>query len=223
VFWGLSRILRDRELRRLAVIPLLLTSILYAAMLALTVGFADDLLGRFWQRPEGWLVLLWWIVLLVSIVATLGMFVLLFSVIVEAIGGPFFDKMAMRVLSDHSIPARDPGFFEGAIPNLFRSLLFLVPAAVCWLIGLIPGIGLPFVAVGALIAWIGFASAAINPALMVTGHTLGQRMRFVFRFFMAMAGLGAVVSFAMLVPFIGLAAIPASIVGATELFANTDR
>jgi uncharacterized protein involved in cysteine biosynthesis len=223
VFWGLSRILRDKSLRKLATVPLLLTILLYGVMLALMFVFADDLLEKLWQRPEGWLVIVWWIVLALSLVATIGVLVLLFAAIAEAVGGPFYDKMAVRVLSDHSISGREPGFIAGTVPDLFRSLLFLLPAGVCWLIGLIPVVGIPFVALGAVIAWIGFASAAINPALMVTGHTLGDRMRFVFRFFLSMAGIGAVVSLAMLVPFLGLAAIPASIVGATELYANTER
>jgi CysZ protein len=221
VFWGLLRILRDGGLRKLAILPLILTSFLYAGMVGLLVVFGDDLFDWLWQRPEGWLVIVWWIALVASIVATIGLMVLLFAAIAEAIGGPFYDKMAIRVLTAHSIESREPGLIEGTVPDVLRSLLFLIPAAICWMIGLIPLVGLPFVALGASIASIGFASAAINPALMVTGHDLGDRMRYVFRFFLGMLGMGAVVSLSMLVPFLGLLSIPASIVGASELYANT--
>ncbi len=224
VLWGLQRILRDGGLRKLAVLPLALTLFLYAGLVAVVLVFAGDLLDVLWQRPEsGWLIAVWWVVLVGSIIATLGVLVLLFATIAEAAGGPFYDKMAMRVLEAHAIETREPGLIEGTLPDLLRSLLFLLPAVFCWLLGLVPVIGIPFVALGAVIAWIGFASAAINPALIVTGHPLGSRMRFVFRYFFSMLGIGAVVSLSMLVPFLGLVSIPASIVGATELYANTER
>jgi CysZ protein len=224
VFWGLSRIMRDGALRRLAILPLLLTAFLYAGMLAVLVVFGDDLFGKIWERPEeGWLLIVWWAALVLSIVATIAVMVLLFAAIAEAIGGPFYDKMASRILREHSISTREPGLIEGTVPDLLRSLIYLIPAIVCWLLGLIPVVGVPFVAIGTGITWIGFATSAVNPALAVTGHKLGDRMRYVFRYFFAMLGMGAVVALSMLVPFLGLASIPASIVGATELYANTKR
>ncbi len=223
VFWGLLRILRDERLRKLALLPLLLTFVLYSGLIVSLVLFGEDLFGKIWQPPEGWMLIVWWMTFLLTMVAAIGVMVLLFASIAEAVGGPFYDKMAIRILDAHSVATKEPPWFAGTLPDLLRSLLFLLPAVVCSLIGLVPVIGIPFVALGGAIASIGFASAAINPALMVTGHTLGDRMRFVFRHPLAMLGMGAVVSLSMLVPFLGLASIPASIVGATELYANTKR
>jgi CysZ protein len=221
VFWGLSRIMRDSPLRKLAILPLILTTLLYAGLLGVLIVFGEDLFENIWQRPEGWLVILWWAALIAALVLLVALMVLFFVAIAEAIGGPFYDKMASRILSEHSISTREPGLIEGTVPDLFRSLLFLVPAVICSLLGLIPVVGLPFVALGTGIAWLGFASSAVNPALAVTGHQLGARMRYVFRYFLGMLGMGGVVALSMLVPFLGLLSIPASIVGAAELYANT--
>lgn len=222
VFWGLKRIVRDPDLRRLAVLPLLITIVLYAGMATSVLLFADDALSELWPYPEeAWMVVFWWVALVVSVVASVGLMVLLFATIAEAVGGPFYDKMAVKILGEHHIETKEPGFIEGTVPDLIRSLLFLIPAFVCWLLGLIPLVGIPFVVLGAIIAWLGFASTAVNPALLVTGNGLGARIRYVFRFFLSMLGIGGVVSLSMLVPLLGLVAIPASIVGASELYANS--
>lgn len=222
VLWGLKRIARDRELRKLTLLPMLITVVLYVGMVAGVVVFSDELFSKLWQRPEaGWMVALWYVAFVGMIIATIGLLVLLFATIAEAVGGPFYDKMAIRVLGEHQIDTKEPGLIEGTVPDLIRSLMFLFPAVFCWVLGLIPVIGLPFVVLGAVIAWLGFASTAINPALLVTGNGLGARIRYVFRFFLSMLGIGGVVSLSMLVPLIGLIAIPASIVGATELYANS--
>lgn len=222
VLWGLKRIARDPELRRLTIFPLLITLVLYTAMAAGVFFFADDVLSKLWPRPEeGWMIGLWWVALVASIIASIGLMVLFFATIAEAVGGPFYDKMAVKILGEHHIETREPGLIEGTVPDLIRSVMFLVPAFFCWLLGLIPVVGIPFVIVGAIIAWLGFASTAVNPALLVTGNRLGERVRYVFRFFLSMLGIGGVVSLSMLIPLVGLLAIPASIVGASELYANS--
>lgn len=220
--WGLRRILRDRQLIGLTALPLIVTLVAYTLATVGLFVFGGDLFSKLWPRPdEGWLVALWWLGLVVGLVAGIAVLALVFLGLAEAIGGPFYDKMAIRILREHAISTKEPGLIEGTVPDLFRSFAFVTAAGMCWLVGLIPIVGLPFVALGAVIAWLGFASAAVNPALMVTGNDLGARLRYVLRYFLAMVGIGLVVSLSMLVPLLGLLSIPASIVGASELYANT--
>lgn len=222
VFWGLRRIMSDRAARRLALLPVLLTSLFYTALLAVVVLYADDLLGLLWARPDGGVLRYVWYVLVPIIMLVLLLpLVLLFATVAEAIGGPFYDKLAVMVLSSHGLPARDPGLLEGTIPDVVRSLAFAVGALVLALFALIPGIGIVFGVTGALVAWLGLASASINPALMVSGMNLGARLRFPLERFATMAGLGAVVWASMFVPFVGLISIPSAVVGASELYARS--
>lgn len=228
VFWGLSRVLSDARLRRLATVPLLLTSVLYLVVMALSVWKGPALIEWIFanlelSRDVWWQAALFWFVGVLAFLALLVLLVLLFTTVAEAVGGPFYDKMAVQILEAHGIGTREPGLIEGTVPDLIRSLLFLIPAGVCWMLGLIPVIGVAFWVLGGAIVWLGFASAAINPALIVTGNGLGARVGFVFRFFFTMLGIGGMVALAMLVPLLGLVAIPASIVGAAELFARTRR
>ena len=228
VFWGLSRVMSDARLRRLALVPLFLTGVLYFVLLALSVwrgpAVVEWIWGTLdWGREAWWQAFLFWAVVVAGVLGLLVLLILLFSTVAEAIGGPFYDRMASHVLVDHGISTREPGLIEGTVPDLIRSLLFMVPAALCWILGFIPVVGVVFWVAGGAIVWLGFASAAINPALIVTGNGLGARVSFVFRFFFTMLGLGGVVAFSMLVPIVGLLAIPASVVGATELFARSHR
>lgn len=228
VVWGLSRILAHARLRKLAVVPLLLTTALYLVLMALTLWKGPAVMEWVWStlnlsREAWWQALLFWVVAVVGVLGLGVLLALLFTTVAEAVGGPFYDKMAIHVLGEHGIGTREPGLIEGTVPDLIRSMLFVIPAAICWLLGLLPVIGLPFWLLGGVIVWLGFASAAINPALMVTGSGLGARVGFVFRFFFTFLGIGAVVAVSMLVPIIGLITIPGSIVGASELFARTRR
>lgn len=228
VFWGLGQITGDPRLRRLAVVPLLLTTFLYLVLMAAAVWQGPAVVQWVFDslhlsRDVWWQAILFWIAVTVGFLGLLVLLALLFSTVAEAVGGPFYDKMAIRLLDGHGIRTREPGLVEGTVPDIIRSLLFVIPAAVCWPLGFIPGVGVGFWVLGGVVVWLGFASAAVNPALMVTGHALGARVGFVFRYFATMLGLGGVVALAMLVPLLGLIAIPSSIVGASELFARARR
>lgn len=202
-------------------IPLILTAVLYLAAVVLLVTLGDDLLAYFWSQPEGTLLLvLWWAGAVLIMGVGLLVLILLFGTIAEAVGGPFYDQMAMRVLKEHDIATREPGFFEGTIPDIFRSLMFPIGVLVFGVLGFIPVLGVVFVAIGTGLAWLGFASGAVNPALIVTEHKLRHRLAWLREHLSTSLGMGAVVATAMLMPFLGLVAIPASIVGAAELHAR---
>lgn len=221
VIWGLSRMVSDKKLRGLATVPLALTAVLYLLAVMSLVVLGDDLMRLVWTQPEStWLLVFWWMATVLLVVGALLVLVLLFSTIAEAIGGAFYDKMAIRVLHGHDLATREPGLIEGTVPDIFRSLIFVVATLFFGVLGLVPVVGVPFVVLGTACAWLGFASGAVNPALMVTEHKLGARLGWLRTYLFTALGLGAVVAAAMLMPFLGLLALPASIVGAAELHAQ---
>jgi CysZ protein len=224
VVWGLTRIAGDKKLRSLALVPLVLTAVLYLLAIIGLVVFGDDVLNLLWAQPDGGgMLVLWWISAILVIGVSLLVLVLLFSVIAEAVGGPFYDKMAVRVLHAHGIETHEPGMIEGTVPDIFRSLLFIPPTVVFGLLGLIPVVGIVFVVLGTGVAWLGLASGAVNPALLVTENNLRSRLGWLREHFFTALGIGGVVAAALLMPFLGLVAIPASIVGASELHARARR
>lgn len=221
VLWGFQKILRDPRLRTLAVIPLALTAATYLLMLGLTVYFSGEVLDLIWQKPSSaWLVWLWYVVMVVMITGAIAIFALLFNTVAELVGGPFFDKMALHVLETHGLPGTEPGLIEGTVPDLVRSLMFLLPALSCALLGLIPGVGVFFVVVGTAIGWIGLGSTAINPVLTLTRHNLSDRLQYTKKNAPTLLGMGAVIAGVLLIPLFGVVVIPAGTVGASELFSR---
>ncbi|MEO1337621.1 MAG: EI24 domain-containing protein, partial [Myxococcota bacterium] len=102
VFTGLRLIAADAELRKLTVVPVALTAVLYIAVIALVGVFADDALGWLWPRPgSSWLIPLWYLAWVAGFVAFLLIAALLFSTVAEAVGGPFYERMATRILARH--------------------------------------------------------------------------------------------------------------------------
>lgn len=221
---GIGRVLSDAPLRKLALIPLLITAVLYVAAIVALVWWGADLLDWAWPKPsEGWLKWLWYVVLPLGVLLIVVVFALLFSTVAEAVGGPFYDKMAIRVLEGEGIPAKDPGLLGGTIPDILRSLLFVAAAVGFGVLSFIPVVGIPCAVVGTAIAWVGLAAAAVNPALLVTGYGIGGRLRFFLRSLGALAGMGLAIGVVLMVPLAGLIAIPGSVVGASALYARSRR
>lgn len=221
VLWGLDRMVSDPKLRRLAALPLGITALLYLMVLVGLFVWGDDLMHLVWPRPveSDRTIYLWWGATLLFVVVFLAASVLLFAPIAEAVGGAFYDHMAIRILASHGISTREVGFVEGLFPDIFRPFFFVVPALIFGVLGLVPVLGWMFVAAGTGMAWLGFASGAINPSLMVTQHPLRERLGWLRSHLMTSLGMGAVVATSMLImPLLGLVAIPASITGAAELY-----
>lgn len=221
VLWGFQKILRDGRLRALSVVPMVLTVLAYLLVMGATVYFAGDVLAIAWKKPDSaWLVWLWYLVTALMVTGAFAILALLFNTIAEAVGGPFFDKMALHVLGTHGLSGHELGLIEGTVPDLVRSLLFLVPAVICALLGLLPVVGVFFFVVGTGIGWVGLASTAINPALALTRHTLTERLQYTWTHVFTMLGMGAVIALVLAVPLLGVVVIPAGTVGATELFSR---
>ena len=219
VFSGLRLILGDSSLRKLTIIPIVLTGVLYGLFVVSLVTFSDDLLGWLWAPPDSsWLIWLWRLAWVAGMLTLFLIAALLFSTVGEAVGGPFYEQMAIRILSRHGVSVAPAGFVDGTILDVLRSLIFVIPAAFFAILGLIPGLGLPFALLAAGLAWLGFGSGAVNPALLVTGHRFGARLSYVRQHYSTVLGLGAVVAVSLAIPLLPLLSIPCSIAGATDLY-----
>lgn len=219
VFVGLRLIARDRNLRKLTAVPVVLTALLYLGLVGAAFFWADDALGLLWAQPDvTWLVPLWYLAWFAGIATFFLLAILLFSTVAEIVGGPFYERMAARILEERGLTVEPPTLLDGTVLDVVRSLMFVVPAACLALIGLIPGIGLPFAVLGATLAWLGLGSGAVNPSLLVTGHRFGARVSYVWRHFFVVLGLGGVVALSVPIPFLPLISIPCSIAGAADLY-----
>ena len=224
VFRGGWLVFSDAELRKLTAIPIALTGLVYVALITIGVLFSDEALGLLWSQPETtWLIPVWYLAWLAGMASFFLVAALLLTTVAEAVGGPFYERMATRILGHYGVQLTASGFVDGTILDILRSLLFVLPAAFFAVLGLLPGIGLPFTLLGGMFAWLGFGSGAINPALLVTGHKFGARLSYVRQHFFTILGLGSVVALSMTVPFLPLISIPCGIAGATELYGRAEH
>lgn len=222
VFRGLRRLAEDRALRRLAVVPVLVTAVLYLLAACAALLYVKDLLAMIWARPSsGAGLLIWNLLLPVVLLCLFAVMALLFTTVADLIGGPFYDRMAIRVLREHQISADDPGFLRGTAVSVAGGLAYLAAAATCGLLSLLPGVGPVFFVAGAVVAALGFATSALGPTLGSTGVPFRTRLTYFRSSFSSMVGIGAVIGAALLVlPLLGLVFIPAGVIGAAELYAR---
>ena len=218
VLKGAGRLLSDPELRKLALLPVLVTGILYLLFVGLAAFFHSDLLALLWSRPDDWLLYLWYAA---SVLVFLGMIVLLalvFLPIASVIAGPFYEKIALAVLRRRAIEGRQGGLREGMVSALARVLVFAVPAMFFAVLALIPYVGLPFVPIATTFGWLGLAAETSEPTLVAANLPLKGRLRVAFSCFFPMMGAGMMVGLSLLVPLLPLLSIPAAIVGFAELY-----
>lgn len=224
VLWGGGRILRDPQLRSLARYPVILTLVAYGLSVFAAVFWGRELLGLVLpEMPDVlWQVIVWYIAAVFLGFAFAGIGILGFSFVVEFIGGPFYDRMAARVLRAHGLTTKEPGFWDGTILDLLRPLLFLVPALGFGALSL-TGLGALFGILAGLAGCLGLGSQSVNSALAVTGFSFSGRVRFVFQHVPMMLGVGGVLMLALTIPLLGLLAVPAAVVGASELYARAGK
>jgi len=213
---GARRLLRDSGLRRWAVAPVFITLVLYALGLATAAATVDDVLARFWAPPEGAVKILWVAVAALLFVALAAVLVLTFVAIATAISGPFHERIAGVLLDEHNVAKNDVGFVRGLVIDIAWAITFAIPAG-----GLALGALLfaPLAVPSLAVASIGLAVSAAGPALNATGHGFGARFVLLRQRFGLLAGAGAVLALALLVPALGLFAIPAAVIGLTERLA----
>ena len=223
VFSGAKRLLRERELRVNAMIPLTITLVLYLIAFSFFALYVDDLLAQLWQPPEDWKIYLWYALVPVVVVFFIVLLSMIFVAVATMISGPFYEKMVSQLLHEKNIETKDVGFIKGLYYEIVRTLFFLVPAIGLAVLGFIPVLGAPFAVLGITVGWLGLASTSINPALIMTGHGTGEQLRFVWRSFSVMFGAGMMIGLSLSVPLLGLLVIPCSFVGLTDLYVEALR
>jgi uncharacterized protein involved in cysteine biosynthesis len=134
------------------------------------------------------------------------------------VSGPFYEKIAILVLSRRSIQGQGNGIIDGTKSALARLAVFALPALFFAALSLIPYVGLVFIPVATTFGWLGLAAETSEPTLVAANHPLGARLRLVFSSFLPMMGAGMMVGLSLLVPLLPLLTLPAAIVGFAELY-----
>lgn len=225
-------------LRRPALWPLAaVTWAMYVAIFVPVAWFLISQAGSFvdwvWARPEGWIVILWWVAMTIAAVAAIAISVVATSLLASIANAPIADRISDAVERE-VLPGRaDEPFRVGAflgdvasgvthsILNLSLYLLLLVPVLA---MNLIPLVG------SATSAAFAFVLTAVMVVIEFVDHPLARR-RWAWRRKVALVreeralcgGYGAVVAGLSSIPLVNVLLAPAFIVGGTLLFAELVR
>lgn len=216
---GFGVLLRERKQRRRAIVPVLLTIVVYAGALAGVLWGAEPALQLVWQEPSvgwtwervGWIAARWGL--------GLGLFVglcFLFTAVLEIVAGPFFDRMAQVELERRGVPRGDPGLWDGTVLEAVRAVVMALPLIGFAVLALIPVVTVFAGALGAAWGWFALGAGAANPSLVQTGRPMRARLAFARANAGWVLGLGAVVGLCLLIPVLGWFALPAAVIGAAR-------
>lgn len=170
--------LRERELRSLAVLPVVVTLVVGLALTVSALVFAGPLLGHFMHRDAGVLGGVTWIAarILTTLLLVLAAGMVTWQ-LQGAIAGAFYERMSLYVqrVVDGEAPAPATGALQvvreaalGLFPRTKRILAWALTAIAASTLILVPGFGAPLVLV---------AQTAIAACFLSTGAISESRPR----------------------------------------------
>lgn len=217
------RLWRERpRLMLLGIVPAVIAALIIASLLVTLVVFADDVIA--WATPfaddwsDGMRTFLR-VALFLGVLVGAGMLsVVVFTGLTLAVGDPFYEKIWKEVeLSlGGQVPDRGVGWLRGAIDGVVLMIMGLATAIVVFVIGLLPLLGAIVGAVlGLVVSGRLLAGELVSRPLEARGMDRAARAALMRQHRGAMLGFGVCVQACFLIPFGGIAVMPAAVAGAT--------
>lgn len=227
---GATLIVRHRELRRLALLPFLLTLVVFVFGLAIglpfitmsVVPFTKTLLGwtgwRAASTPGEWVTTL--LPFLIWPALALALIYILLT-ITRLIAAPLYSLLAERVLMKQGVLAEEKldtmswmrRQVRMARVALLKTALFLVLGVILAVLSFIPGLGL----LTSFVFLILLAYDVVDYSLEAMAWDSGRRVEFFRRHFAVFLGLGVSLGLVFLIPGLNFFVLPASVVGGADL------
>lgn len=230
---ALPWLLRNAPLRRLIVIPVMLNLVLLASLVTGAVFFTWSVMGWLWARPEGWLVAVWYVGLVLVGLALVAASYAVFMVLAGLVGASFYDKLSVRTeeleracdlpeepLTLGGVVRGIGSELGGALRGLASIVLVTLPL---FALNLVPVVGsLLYAGVNLSMAAYTSALGGISPPAERRGYSRKARSQTVRQNLALCMGFGAAAAVLLLVPVVNLAVVPLSVVGGTRLFLHLE-
>lgn len=220
-FKGLALITRS-PYRAWATAPLIINAFLFSALAAVLFTYLAGWLDAIVPR-DGWAAHVRWLVwpLAAATAALVGLVVA--TLLGNLVAAPFNEQLAARIRADARSGAFGPAAVtrsatRAATDELRKAGYFAARSLVVMPLFVIPGLNL-----AAPLAWFVLTSwflalEYLDYPLALTGAGFAEQRRQLRRNRLIALGFGAGVAAMLLVPVINLAAIPAAVAGATQLW-----
>jgi CysZ protein len=213
-------LIRHRRLLALALAPLLLNILLYAAAVFLFVRYYDEWFGLLMDRPEVWYWLtVYYLLRVLALLVGVAVFIFSFVFVGTVIAAPFLELLSEQTEAILRGGDDQPFRFRQWLIDVTRS----VGHAVTVLLILVAALPLSFVPVVGHLAWLGLGWVLL--AYEFAGFAMDRR-RLSFREkwrstlsdLSGSVGFGAAAFFLMAIPLLGLISLPVAAVAGTMLF-----
>ena len=219
LFRGTGFFLRHPRLWRYVIYPLIINTLIFAALVVAAILFLPDLLDRILPDPEGLKQFLYWPLLVLAWLLIALAFVIAFYFSATLLSAPFYTRLAQQTLGllRGRAPEMPGGFradFVVPVLNTIRRLALLLALLP---LSLIPVVG---VAVAPVITAFFFALEFLDYPIETVSppQPFSARRRYAWRHRWVSLGFGGIVTVGMMVPLIDLAVMPMAVVGATLWF-----
>ncbi|MBS2013126.1 MAG: EI24 domain-containing protein [Deltaproteobacteria bacterium] len=230
VFGGLGFVVSTPSAWGWASIPVLVATVLFGGIGALTIWLGTDLAHRLlWDAGDGtgtvvaiWAlrVLFWSIGLVVAFVVAMSL--------AQPISGFALERIARKqetALGGPSWP--DQPFVAGTIRSLQVSLTALVVglpilAVLAVITFLVPPLAVVTVPLKFIVTGVLAAYDLLDYPLSIRGQGVGERVAFMKAHFSAVLGFGCAVAALLLIPGFGLFLLPFGVAGAARMVAQRD-
>jgi CysZ protein len=216
---GGAFLLRRPRLWPLVAAPILLNTLIFAALAAAAIVWLPGLLDRVLPDPVGYKQAIYW-PLWVTAWAMIALgFALAFYLSASIVGGPFYGRLSRRILAElrGAPPASPGGLWADLVLPALNTLRRLAWMALLLPLSLIPLVGpvLAFVVAAFFFAmeFLDYPLDTVDPPL-----PFGARRRWAWGRRWTALGFGAAVTLSMSLPLLDLAMLPVAVAGATLLF-----
>jgi len=223
---GFGHLAKHRELWTCALLAFAVNVVVFTAAAIAFVVLLDDLASL---SPDGAGAVGEFILGILAVAAAGALLLFGYTLVGNAVAGPFLDAMTSRMLADLGEPPPKPRSLLASIvlPILRQAqklAMFGGLQLAALLLWIVPGIGAiahSIAAVGLLLYFLG--AEYVDYPLDARGFGVPARLRWSLRHFGATLGFGASVALLSFVPLLGYFCLPASVAGATLMVHEIDR
>lgn len=225
---------QNRKIRRLALVPFLVNSLLFLIGIPLAMWVGVDAVNSLFSDSSGWLQAVAFVVQVLVVLLVLLAAFFLFTLVGTIIAGPFNGPLSLAV-EQHQREARglaplavqERGLMQdawrGVVFGVGRLILFLLVYPLIFITQFIPVIG-PFLSPVLFFLYSAFVLSLdfSDPTLDRHLDTFREKLSYVRNRKATYIGFGAGALCMMLVPFVNLLVIPVCVVAAARLYVDQE-
>lgn len=220
------------ELLKYCILPLVLTLLGFLGISTLFYFYFDEIIGLIWQKPEGWLLVLWWVFKILMVPAMILIGYMVFFVVVGIVAAPFNDLLSEKAEEIAYGTEPKPFSIGYMMRGLGRTLLHELAKLGIYLAWMVPLLLVNFIpAIGSIIfTGVGFWLTArfcaydnLDFSMARREWSFAKKQKMLKTNRSVTMSFGTGVALFLLIPIVGVLTLPFSAIGGTLLFCDLEQ